>query len=87
MPDADGYALLRELQKLGGERGHLVPVIALTGSVMPEDGQKVYAVGFAIHLTKPVGLTELLEAVAMASSGHAPKFADNRSKGRAAVAR
>jgi signal transduction histidine kinase/CheY-like chemotaxis protein len=77
MPDADGYALLRALQKLGAERGHLVPVIALTGSVMPEDRRKVYAAGFAIHLTKPVGLTELLEAVAMASSGHAPEFADN----------
>jgi signal transduction histidine kinase/CheY-like chemotaxis protein len=77
MPDADGYALLRALQKLGAERGHPVPVIALTGSVMPEDRRKVYAAGFAIHLFKPVGLTELLEAVAMASSGHAPEFADN----------
>jgi CheY-like chemotaxis protein len=87
MPDADGYALLRALQKLGAERGHLVPVIALTGSVMPEDRRKVSAAGFAIHLTKPVGVAELLEAVAMASSGHAREFADNRSKRRAGVSR
>jgi CheY-like chemotaxis protein len=87
MPDADGYALLRALQKLSAEWEHPVPVIALTGSVMPEDRQRVSAAGFAIHLTKPVGLAELLEAVAMASSGHAREFVDNRLKGHAAVSR
>ena len=64
-----------------------MPVIALTGSVMPEDRHTVSAAGFAIHLTKPVRVAELLEAVAMASSGHAREFADNRSKRRAAVSR
>jgi CheY-like chemotaxis protein len=81
LPGEDGYAFLGALQKFAGERGHPVPVIALTGAAEPEDRQRVSAAGFALHLTKPVDPTELVEAVAMTASGRAREFARKRPQG------
>jgi CheY-like chemotaxis protein len=76
MPGSDGE-LINALR--GAEKGGTVPVIALTGSVAARDRQ-VRAAGFALHLTKPVNPTEVIEAVSMAASGQAREFARRRSE-------
>src|SRR5207249_11612344 len=78
LPDEDGYQLLHALHALERGWGYSVPVIAVTGSAMPEDRERVSAAGFALHLIKPVAPAELLEAIAMASSGRAREFAEKR---------
>jgi CheY-like chemotaxis protein len=77
MPGSDGE-LINALR--GAEKGGTVPVIALTGSVAARDRERVRAAGFALHLTKPVDPTEVIEAVSMAASGQAREFARRRSE-------
>jgi CheY-like chemotaxis protein len=78
MPGSDGFELINALR--GAEKGGTVPVIALTGSVAARDRERVRAAGFALHLTKPVDPTEVIEAVSMAASGQAREFARRRSE-------
>jgi signal transduction histidine kinase len=49
----DGYALLRELRELPGDRRGDVPAIALTGYAKPEDRERALDAGFQLHLAKP----------------------------------
>jgi signal transduction histidine kinase/ActR/RegA family two-component response regulator len=79
MPEADGYELLRTLRR---KRSDYVPVLALTGAATPQERQSVLDAGFTLHLTKPVEPAELLTAVAMAASGAACKFAEERRNTR-----
>jgi PAS domain S-box-containing protein len=55
LPDGTGYELMREFQKKFGAKG-----IALTGYGMEQDIAQSEASGFTAHLTKPVRI-ELLE--------------------------
>jgi CheY-like chemotaxis protein len=58
LPDSDGWELVQKL------RGKCVPrAIALTGYGMAADLEKSRVAGFDAHLTKPVQMTTLLEAV------------------------
>ncbi len=58
LPGRNGYDLMRELRAAHGLQG-----IALTGFGMEEDVQKSREAGFLAHLTKPVDLTKLEEAI------------------------
>lgn len=60
MPRIDGYQVAKTLR----ERGITMSIIALTGHSMPEDIQAAMDAGFTAHLTKPIGLKELTEAIA-----------------------
>lgn len=60
MPGTDGYALAQILRT---EMNLTTPLVALTGYSSPEDQEKVRLAGFDAHLTKPVGATELHEAI------------------------
>lgn len=51
LPGLDGYEVARQLR---ATLGHEVMLIAMTGYGQPEDRQRALAVGFDIHLTKPV---------------------------------
>jgi signal transduction histidine kinase/ActR/RegA family two-component response regulator len=64
MPDEDGYALLRGVRALAADHGGNTPAIALTGYVSPEDGARLLAAGFQMHLRKPVEPSDLVAAVA-----------------------
>jgi CheY-like chemotaxis protein/nitrogen-specific signal transduction histidine kinase len=81
MPDRDGYALLAALRGDDAAAGRHVPIIALTAAASPEDRQRVHSAGFALHLTKPVEPVEMLNAVAMTTSGRAGDFARARVRG------
>ncbi len=59
LPDGSGLDLLRALRG----RGHLFPAIALSGYGQDEDIRQSLAAGFALHLTKPVDMSRLIEAV------------------------
>ena len=62
LPDGTGLDLMRELGGRYGLRG-----IALSGYGMDEDIQRSRDAGFAPHLTKPVTLQMLQEAILQAT--------------------
>jgi CheY-like chemotaxis protein len=64
MPEVDGYALLRRVRALGLDRGRQLPAVALTAYARPEDRARALAVGFQVHVPKPVEPAELVEVVA-----------------------
>ena len=82
LPDRSGFELLEELQRIsvarrrenghghspqGGLRG-----IALTGLTDPATVTRCEAVGFARHISKPVDMNDLLDAVRAVLGGGPP---------------
>ena len=68
MPGDDGYALLERVRALGLDRDGRVPAIALTAFARAEDRARALAVGFAVHVPKPVEPAALVEVVARLAS-------------------
>ena len=64
MPEADGYALIRQVRALLPEQGGNAPAVALTAYARSEDRLKSVLAGFQMHLAKPVEAAELLAQVA-----------------------
>jgi two-component system CheB/CheR fusion protein len=63
MPGEDGYTFIRKLRAAGRERGDYTPALALTALVTEDDRRRALAAGFQLHLTKPVDVERLAEAV------------------------
>ena len=63
MPGEDGYALINRLRSLNNGNGADIPVIALTAMARPEDSEQALLAGFRLHLSKPVDIQELGEAI------------------------
>ena len=63
MPEADGYSLIRQVRRLGEDRGGKMPAIALTAYVREEDRAKMIAAGFTAHVPKPVEPAELIRVI------------------------
>jgi CheY-like chemotaxis protein len=61
MPEMDGITLLRQLK--GDERYAHIPIIMLTASGQDEDRMDAEEAGADEFLTKPIGSTDLLNAV------------------------
>jgi PAS domain S-box-containing protein len=66
LPDGNGCDLMREISKFQN-----LPGIALTGYGMEEDVARTYAAGFIAHLTKPVRVESLDEALSLAFAAKA----------------
>jgi PAS domain S-box-containing protein len=64
MPHEDGYSLIHKVRALEPERGGRIPAIALTGYGRPEDRAQLLAAGYQVHLSKPVNLIHLVDAIA-----------------------
>ena len=64
MPEADGYALVRQVRALSAERGGNVPAVALTAYARPDDRLKSVLAGFQMQLAKQVEAAELLASLA-----------------------
>jgi signal transduction histidine kinase/DNA-binding response OmpR family regulator len=64
MPGEDGYSLINKLRALTPEKGADIPAIALTAMARPEDSEHALSAGFQLHLSKPVDIEELAEAIA-----------------------
>ncbi len=65
LPGIDGYEVARRLRRDPATRG--IRLIALTGYGLAEDQRRVLEAGFDQHLVKPVGMDQLLEALAPAA--------------------
>jgi signal transduction histidine kinase/ActR/RegA family two-component response regulator len=63
MPGVDGYALIDRVRALGLDRGGRTPAVALTAYARAEDRERALAVGFQMHLAKPVEPADLVEVV------------------------
>jgi CheY-like chemotaxis protein/anti-sigma regulatory factor (Ser/Thr protein kinase) len=63
MPDEDGYTLIRRIRKLSADSGGDTPAISLTAFAREEDRVRALAAGFQEHLTKPVDLPRLTNAI------------------------
>jgi CheY-like chemotaxis protein len=55
---------MREVRRLPAARGGRVPAIAITAHARPQDRREALLAGFQQHVTKPVGLEELLLTIA-----------------------
>jgi two-component system, sensor histidine kinase and response regulator len=62
MPQMDGYAATKEIRRNEGGGRH-TPIIAMTGSAMQGDREKVLEAGMDDYVLKPVGLEELGEVL------------------------
>ncbi len=65
MPVMDGYTATRTLR----QRGHTLPVLALTANAMKGFEAQIEAAGFSGHLTKPVDIDALLAELARRLGG------------------
>ena len=63
MPGEDGYSLVNRLRTLTPKNGTNIPAIALTALARPEDTEQALSAGFQLHLSKPVDIEELAEAI------------------------
>ena len=62
MPGEDGYSLIAKLRASNGRDAN-IPAIALTALARPEDSEAALSAGFQLHLSKPVNIEELAEAI------------------------
>ena len=63
MPGEDGYSFIRRLRALGLDGGGNTPALALSALAADNDHQRSLAAGFQMHLTKPVDMERLSDAV------------------------
>jgi PAS domain S-box-containing protein len=63
MPHEDGNALIRRVRALPADRGGDVPAIALSAYARHGDVMKAHESGFQRHLSKPVTVEQLVEAI------------------------
>jgi len=61
MPEMDGVEAAKAIRALGTPTGK-VPIIALTGNVLPEDKARYLEAGMSEHVAKPVDF-KLLQSV------------------------
>jgi PAS domain S-box-containing protein len=66
----DGYDLLRQIRALPVDRGGQVPAVALTAYARVEDQKRALSEGFQLHLTKPVNVESLIDAVSTLHREH-----------------
>jgi signal transduction histidine kinase/DNA-binding response OmpR family regulator len=64
MPEMDGFELLGRVRRMAADQGGATPAIALTAYGRKEDLRQAAAVGFAVHVVKPVEPGALVSAVA-----------------------
>jgi two-component system CheB/CheR fusion protein len=63
MPGEDGYSFIHRLRALGQNSGGDTPALALTALAAEDDQRRSLAAGFQMHLTKPVDIQRLSDAV------------------------
>lgn len=66
MPGMDGLEMMRQMRELPLHQG--TPAVALTGYGRPSDAERAFAAGFNAHVSKPVSLEALFEAIAKAQA-------------------
>lgn len=69
LPDVNGYDFMRQVRALPPEQGGLLPAIAFSGYADQRSVNLSQAVGFQIHLNKPVDLQELIGCISRLVGG------------------
>jgi PAS domain S-box-containing protein len=64
MAQMDGYHLIAQVRQLPPEKGGTIPAIALTAYAQESDHRRILQAGFQGRVTKPIEITELLNAIA-----------------------
>ncbi|GLR83076.1 PAS domain S-box protein (plasmid) [Azospirillum oryzae] len=72
MPVMDGVTATRHIRAMPGEAGRL-PIVALTGNVMPGHRTEYLAAGMTAYLTKPIVSADLYEVLATAAAPRTPE--------------
>jgi signal transduction histidine kinase/CheY-like chemotaxis protein len=63
MPHEDGYDLLRQARAIAASDGASIPAAAISAYAGEHERARALEAGFALHLAKPVTVTELARAV------------------------
>ena len=63
MPLVDGYELLRRVRRLPPDQGGQTLAAAISAYTRPEDRERALAVGYQMHLSKPLAPLDLITAV------------------------
>ncbi|MEC4184698.1 ATP-binding protein [Adlercreutzia sp. R21] len=63
MPVMNGYEATRAIRNLDDERLARIPILAMTADAFEEDRQKALRCGMNGHLTKPIEISKLFEAL------------------------
>ncbi len=63
MPGEDGYCLLRKIRSMTVKEKRKIPAIALTALAGKKDISNALLAGFKAHLSKPINMTQLYEAL------------------------
>ena len=74
MPKMDGFEATRKIRSM--ERGHNLPIIAMTAAVMQKDKDASKAAGMNAHIAKPINREELV-SVLMTWLPHHPEGAES----------
>ena len=64
MPEVDGYTLIQQIRdSTRPKKCGQVPAIALTAYAREDDQQRTLASGYQRHITKPLEIDQLVQAV------------------------
>lgn len=63
MPNMNGYQAAERIRGLSGAQKD-IPIIAMTANAFEEDKQRAFAAGMNGHISKPIDVTKLMEALA-----------------------
>ena len=64
MPRMNGYDATKKIRDMEGDYYKSVPIIAMTANAFEDDKQKALKYGMTEHLSKPIEIPKLLEALA-----------------------
>lgn len=63
MPNMDGHEAARQIRAMERQDAQTIPIFAMTANAYQEDQEKSIAAGMNVHLTKPMVLEQVLEAL------------------------
>ncbi len=69
LPDADGHSLVRRIRSLSEAEGGTTPAIAVTAYATMDDRRAALAAGFDLHVSKPVDVARLIDAIHQLARG------------------
>jgi len=82
MPGKGGYWLIGQVRALPAQDGGATPAAALTAYTSPEHRAAVLRAGFQLHVSKPVGVAELIDVVAALAASRPTRAVDAASSTR-----